>query len=164
MDRVDVLSARLDRVESELALRRLAHEYCVGADHRDLERWSAVWTPDAVWVTSPDQVHQGLEAIRAAVQQQWSAFPIMQHGTVNHVVEVGVEGDLDRAVGRSDCVLFIQLPDERWVTGGGTYDDVYRREDGRWRMQRRTVVRPFDLAPLNPRVGSLLPGRDARQN
>lgn len=149
------LAARLDRVESELALRRLAHDYCVGADQRDRDRWLGVWADDAVWQVSDDRAFRGQDEILAAVQGQWEHFPQMQHGTVNHTVDLD-PGDPDRATGRSDVVLHVQLPDERWLTGGGSYHDVYRRIDGRWRIASRTVVRPFDLAPLAPTTGPIV--------
>jgi hypothetical protein len=138
------LLARLERIEAELALYRLARQYCIGADHRDLELWRQVWTPDAVWDTGPDRVFTGIEAICAAVREQWRAFPIMQHGTVNHVVDI----THDSATGRSDVIVHVQLDDTNWITGGGTYTDEYRRHDGQWRIARRTVTRPFDLGPL----------------
>jgi hypothetical protein len=149
MTTVEQLAARLDRVEAELALHRLAHDYCVGADHRDLARWARVWTADAVWETSPDRIFIGIEAICAAVEQQWQTFPIMQHATANQVVEV----DGDSATGRSDVVVLVQLADRRWIVGGGTYVDEYRRDEGIWRVARRRVIRPFDLAPLAPAQG-----------
>ncbi len=49
----------------------------------------------------------------------------------------------------------VQLRDGRWVVGGATYEDEYRRERGRWRIARRRVVRPFDLAPLAPGDGPI---------
>jgi len=142
------LVVRLDRVEAELALHRLAQHYCVAADHRDLGLWHSVWTPDAVWETSPDRVFTGIDEISAAVQEQWRAFPIMQHGTVNHVVDLtaAVHGT---ATGRSDVIVHVQIEDDVWINGGGTYLDQYRRVDDRWRIARRTVVRPFDLGPLS---------------
>lgn len=140
-DERDLLT-RLERVESELALHRLAHHYCTAADHRDLDLWRAVWTPDAVWETSPDNVFTGIDAICRAVRQQWHKFPIMQHGTVNHVV------DLDTATGRCDVIVHVQLDATTWITGGGTYLDRYRHHDGRWRIARRAVTRPFDLGPI----------------
>jgi ketosteroid isomerase-like protein len=148
---VDDLVARLDRVEAELALHRLAADYCVGADHRDLARWRAVWTADAVWQTSPDQAITGIDAICAAAQRQWRAFPVMLHATTNHVVTL----DGDTAAGRSDVLVMVQLQDQRWIVGGGTYHDDYRREHGTWRIARRGVVRPFDLAPLAPSLGPI---------
>jgi hypothetical protein len=143
---VEELAARLDRVEAELALHRLAHDYCVGADHRDRARWEAVWTADAVWDAGPDHVFTGIEAICAAVEQQWQAFPVMQHATANHIVSI----DGAAATGRSDVVVLVQLRDRRWIVGGGTYDDDYRRDEAGWRIARRRVIRPFDLAPLAP--------------
>lgn len=142
------LIARLDRVEAELDLRRLAQQYCVAADHRDLDLWRSVWTSDAVWETGtdPEHVYDGVEAICAAVERQWRTFPVMQHGTVNHVVDLGTAQGV--ATGRSDVIVHVQLDDTTWITGGGTYLDRYRRHDGRWRIVRRTVTRPFDLGPL----------------
>lgn len=142
------LIVRLELIEAELALRRLAHQYCVAADHRDLELWRAVWTPDAVWETGsdPEHVFSGIDAICAAVQRQWEVFPIMQHGTVNHVVDLDAAAG-GVATGRSDVIVHVQV-DVGWVNGGGTYLDRYRRHDGGWRIARRTVTRPFDLGPL----------------
>ncbi|WP_034262146.1 nuclear transport factor 2 family protein [Actinospica robiniae] len=142
---LESLAARLDRVETELALHRLVHDYCIAADHRDAQRWDAVWTHDAVWETSPDRVYRGTVEIRRAVEVQWATFPAMQHATSNHIVD-RINGDT--AAGRCDAVVLVQLPDLRWIVGGGAYEDEYRREDDRWRIARRTVVRPFDLAPL----------------
>jgi hypothetical protein len=149
VETIESLARRLERVEAQLALHRLAHDYCVGADHRDLPRWTSVWTTDAVWETSPDRRFVGIDAIRAAVEEQWRTFPIMQHATANHVVDL----DGPTATGRCDVVILVQLPDRRWIAGGGTYEDHYRTVDGSWRIAHRRVVRPFDLAPLAPADG-----------
>jgi hypothetical protein len=154
MATLEDLVGRVDRIETELALRRLAHDYCIGADHRDPQRWDSVWTTDAVWATSDEQEHIfiGIEAIRAAVTEQWRAFPIMQHSTANHVVTIPGGDD---ATGRADVVVMVQLDDERWIVGGGTYEDDYRRTPDGWRIARRRVVRPFELAPLAPSTGPI---------
>jgi hypothetical protein len=146
MTEVDELLARVEWLESEAALRRLAHDYCIGADAQDGERWDAVWTDDAVWQVDVDDEHtfRGRAAIRAAVEHQWRIFPRMQHATSNHDVRI----DGDRATGRCDVVSIVQLPDLRWLVGGGTYLDEYRRDLGIWRIALRRVDRPFDLAPL----------------
>ncbi len=144
---------RLERVETQLALQRLAADYCVGADQQDLSRWLAVWTQDAVWDAAGDDLDddehrfRGIEAIAAAVQGQWATFPRMQHAGANHIVELDPD-DPDRATGRSDVVVTVQLPDGQWVIGGGVYDDTYRRQDGVWRIAVRRVLRSFDLQPL----------------
>jgi ketosteroid isomerase-like protein len=141
---VEDLAARLDRVEAELALHRLAHDYCVGADHRDRARWVAVWAADAVWEASPDQIFTGIDEICAAAEEQWRMFPIMQHATANHTVTI----DGATATGRADVVVLVQLRDGRWIVGGGSYHDHYRHEPDGWRITHRQVTRPFDLAPL----------------
>lgn len=92
---LESLAARLDRVEAKLALRRLVHDYCIGADHRAAERWDAVWTDDAVWRAAPGwerfeeediRVYRGRAEIHHAVEEQWAAFPVTQHATSNHTV------------------------------------------------------------------------------
>lgn len=150
---LEELAARLERVETELALRRLAADYCVGADQEDLARFTAVWTEDALWDAAgedlEDEEHRfdGIEAITAAVRGQWATFPRMQHATSNHVVELD-EVDPDSARGRCDVVAIVQLPDGRWSIGGGVYEDRYRRQGGVWRIASRRVLRAFDLQPL----------------
>ena len=144
---------RLEQVETQLAMQRLAADYCVGADQQDLSRWRGVWAEDAVWDAAgedpDDDEHRfhGIGDITAAVQQQWATFPRMQHAGANHTVDLDPNNP-DRATGRSDVVVTVQLPDGRWLIGGGVYDDVYRRQGGVWRIAVRRVLRAFDLQPL----------------
>jgi hypothetical protein len=134
--------ARLERVETELALRRAAQQYCVAGDLRDLELWRGVWTPDAVWELSPEMVFTGIDAICETVERQWQMFPTMQHATVN------LDVDVEAATGRSDVIVHIQLQDTTWVTGGATYLDEFRRHEGAWRIARRRVTRTFNIGPI----------------
>ncbi len=93
------LQERLERLESESAIRTLVHEYCHGADKRDRARFAAVWTPDAVWQVAPTQEFRGVEAICAAVEWQWGgAFLQMHHWTSNLVIDL----DGDQARGEVD--------------------------------------------------------------
>lgn len=146
MPELEPLTRRLDLLESRLALSDLASAYAVSADGADLDRWRQLWTEDAVWDTGGDEEHcfRGLERICWAVQQQWATFPRMQHAVTNHTVTI----DGNQAAGRCDVVVLVQLPDGNWSLGGGTYVDCYERQDGTWRISRRCVQRPFDLAPL----------------
>lgn len=146
------LLARLDRLESIEAVRDLAHRYCWGADHRDLEVWRSVWTADAVWQVGPDQAFTGLDEVGAAVQRrQWQSFARMQHATANHRIAL----DGDRGTGVADVVVTIGLPDGTWVTGGGSYRDEYVGTDGRWLIARREATDSFLTGPLP----SWAPGR-----
>lgn len=157
---IEELATRLERVETQLALQRLAVDYCIGADHQDLARFRAIWTADALWDAvgedPDDREHRfhGLEAITAAVRGQWATFLRMQHATANHVVDFD-PNDAGRATGRCDVVVIVQLPDGRWVIGGGVYEDIYRREGGRWLIASRRVARAFDLEPLPAHHGTV---------
>lgn len=151
MGRLEDLEERLDRIETELALHRLAQNYCIAADHRDAQLWATVWTDDAEWVVRPDAVLTGIAEILSAVETQWATFPLMLHATANHTVDQ--RGD--SATGRADVTTFVQLPDGSWILGGGTYEDDYRRTPVGWRIARRRVTRPFDLAALSPSPGPL---------
>jgi ketosteroid isomerase-like protein len=151
MGALEDLEARLERIETELALHRLAQNYCIAADHRDRRLWASVWADDAVWEVRPDAAFTGTADITRAVETQWRTFPVMLHATANHTVDL--HGDA--ATGRADVTAFVQLPDGRWILGGATYEDEYRRTPAGWRIARRRVVRPFDVAALPPSAGPL---------
>lgn len=158
MTTLEELAARLERVETQLALHALAANYCIGADQEDLARFTAIWADGALWDAAgddpDDEEHRftGIEAITAAVRGQWATFPRMQHATANHVVDLD-QADPDAARGRCDVVVTVQLPDGRWSIGGGVYDDDYRRKAGTWCIASRRVARAFDLAPLPASYG-----------
>jgi ketosteroid isomerase-like protein len=136
------LETRVDRIEGELAIRRLAAEYCHGADKRDLDRFLAVWAPTAVWKVGDDAGHEGRDAIARAVQAQWATFPQYVHWTTNHAIWI----DGDQARGECDVATTVRLRSGRWVRKGGTYRDEYRRIDGQWLIARRHA-RAFDIDP-----------------
>jgi hypothetical protein len=143
MGLIEELATRLDRVEAELALHRLVNDYCIGADHRDLTRWQQVWTPDAVWQTSPT----GVPGDRGDHRRGHRAVAgVPDHAALDGQPR-GRGGGRD-ATGHCDVIVQIQLGDGRWLVGGGAYEDEYRREAGSWRIARRTVSRPFDLPPI----------------
>jgi ketosteroid isomerase-like protein len=144
-----VLAARLDRVESELAIRRLVYEYCHGADKRDLNRFAAIWDDAAVWAPDLDHPFEGIHAICAAVKGQWAAFRQMHHLTANLVVSL----DGDRATGEADVDVCVQMLDGTWMRGGGTYRDVYVRRAGQWRIAFRDASPGYYINPLPPGVG-----------
>jgi ketosteroid isomerase-like protein len=137
---------RLDRLESELAIQRLVHEYCHGADKRDRARFAAIWTDDAVWQVGEDQAFEGVEAICEAVAWQWRTFEQMYHWTSNLVVTVNG----DHAAGETDVGVTIGFSDGRWLRGGGIYRDQYLRTATGWRISRREAQHLFALDQTVP--------------
>ncbi len=154
MEPSGTVEARLDGLETRVALADLVADYAIGADGHDLARWRAIWCDDAVWMAGEqeDQTFRGLDRICWAVQRQWATFPRMQHAMSNH--RVLIDGS-DEATGQCDVVTLVQLPDLRWVVGGGTYLDAYRRTIDGWKIARRVVDRPFDLEPFAASSGTV---------
>lgn len=71
---LDDLAQRIARLEALESIRRVALDYCVGADHRDEARWLASWTQDDIWQVSPDRAMNGHQEILAGVRTQWAHF------------------------------------------------------------------------------------------
>ena len=137
----DVL-ARIARLESDLAIRRLASDYAHGSDKRQLDRFLSVWHDDAVWDTGEEFI--GLEAIGAAAQRQWDGFRNMHHLTGNHVIDI----QSDRATGESDVLVTVQLMDGTWLRAAGVYHDSYERRAGVWKLSARRATVVFSVDPL----------------
>jgi hypothetical protein len=145
--RVTDLDARMDRIESELAIRRLAAEYCHGADKRDLDRFLAVWAPSAVWQMGDEVRYEGREAIAEVVRAQWATFAQYVHWTTNHSIWI----DGDDARGECDVAATVRLHTGRWVgptgtstaaSGGSGSSRIETPVPGSTSTRRRTRARP----------------------
>ena len=73
---IAALVARVDQLESRMAIRDLASDYCHGFDKRDFERFLAIWWPDCVWDIGPPfgrfEGHPGIhEAVHSVL---WPAL------------------------------------------------------------------------------------------
>jgi hypothetical protein len=108
-----------------------------------MERFLAVWAPDASWVLSDEVIIRGRDGIASVVQRQWEAFREYVHWTTNHVVRI----DGDRAWGESDVAVAVQLHSGRWLRSGGTYVDTYVRVNGEWLIDTRDARQGFDIDP-----------------
>jgi ketosteroid isomerase-like protein len=128
---------RLQLLEDESALRRLAYEYCHGLDKRNVERFLDVWHDDARWISGPlfgnfigkEEIRRGL------VETMWPAFKQLHHWTTNFVVDI----DGDRAYGLSDMYFAAPRADGVALLVSATYNDTFERRDGRWRIAERVI-------------------------
>lgn len=125
---------RLDRLESRAEITRLVHEYCHGADTRDLRRFLGVWHPDARWESAGSSV-TGVDAILEAIEAQWARLPETRHLSANLVIDL----DGDRATGQSAVLIAVAFPDGARARYTRTYDDVYERREGQWRIATRVA-------------------------
>ena len=123
------LEARLDRVESHLAIQQLPIRYALAVDGRDLDAWVNTFVPDV------DMGRHGVgrPALRDWIEPQVRDFYRSIHQIVGHRIE-RVDGDA--ASGQVYCRAEHEVGD-RWVVMAICYFDEYRRVDGEWLFARR---------------------------
>jgi uncharacterized protein (TIGR02246 family) len=133
------LEQRLQRVEDELAIRRILVDYSATQDARDYEGYAALFAKNGEWVNGKT-VHRGREAILKMLNDLYGPPP---PGYVNnesyHITsnpQIDVNGD--RATARSRHLLVMRGPKgEPTPVLAGRYEDELIREDGEWKILRR---------------------------
>jgi uncharacterized protein (TIGR02246 family) len=133
------IEQRLQRVEDELAIRRIIVDYSATQDARDYAGYANLFAREGEWVNGK-AVHKGREAIHKMLVDLYGQPPA---GFVNkesyHIssnVQVDVQGD--RATARSRHLLIWRGPNgEPHPALAGRYEDDYIREDGQWKILRR---------------------------
>jgi uncharacterized protein (TIGR02246 family) len=133
------IEQRLQRVEDELAIRRVLVDYSATQDAHDYEGYAALFAKNGEWVNGKN-VHKGREAILKMLVDLYGAPP---PGYVNsesfHITsnpQVNVNGD--RATARSRHLLVMRGPKgEPTPALAGRYEDEFIREDGKWKILRR---------------------------
>ena len=139
-ERTLTLEERLQRVEDELAIRRLLVDYAVTQDARDYAGYAALFAKEGEWVNGKT-VYKGREAIYNMLVRLYGDPP--PAGYVNNesyhlVTNPEIEIDGDRAKARSRHLLIIRGPDGHpWPVLTGRYEDELIREDGKWKFLRR---------------------------
>jgi hypothetical protein len=136
-DTLHSLDERLDALESQQAIARLVAEYAHGFDGRDVGRFMAIWHEDAMYdLAEFGGRRDGLDAIGAAVDELWAAFPGTHHWMVNLAIDV----DGDRGAGACHALVFPVDADEQVDAVALTYEDAFERRDGRWGFVERRVL------------------------
>jgi uncharacterized protein (TIGR02246 family) len=133
------IEQRLQRVEDELAIRRVLVEYSATQDAHDYAGYAALFARNGEWVNGKT-VHKGREAIHKMLIDLYGAPP---PGYVNnesyHITsnpEVNVNGD--RATARSRHLLVMRGSNGQPTPAlAGRYEDEFIREDGKWKILRR---------------------------
>jgi uncharacterized protein (TIGR02246 family) len=130
---------RLQRVEDELAIRRVITAYSNTQDAHDYDGYVALFAKDGEWASGAN-VYKGRDAIKKMLVGLYGAPP---PGYVNgesfHIsfnADVRLNGDTARAVSRH--VLFMRgKKGEPVPMLSGRYDDEFVREGGEWKIRRR---------------------------
>ena len=154
---MEKLLARVDELESRIAIRDLASDYCHGFDKRDYDRFLAIWWDDCIWdIGPPFGRFEGHAGIRAAIHDVlWPAWQESHHLTTNQVITFS-DPDNATAVCDVDCVGTL-AGEEVCQIVGATYRDRLQRRDGTWKISERAVTIHY----FNPVPGTRLAAPEA---
>ena len=130
------LEARIDRLESLEAIRRLKHSYCKACDNGyDAAAIAALFWEDGVWDAGPAFGRfVGPEAIAGFFAEVSSQIVWARHLVTNEILDV--EAGADLASGEFQIIQPCTFagdegPRAAWLIG--RYTESYARRNGEWR-------------------------------
>jgi uncharacterized protein (TIGR02246 family) len=143
---VSALQDRVRTLEDEKQIRDLMTQYGQLLDAGDFASYSQLFARDGEWsgLLSGYTTIKGPENIRAAMEKNFADRKYDPgHITNLHLLSnFRVEVDGDRATGYSRwTVLTRNDKSEPFARVSGRYEDVFVREDGRWKFQSRIARR-----------------------
>lgn len=139
MPTLEDLAARLDRLESDVAIRTLGTAYAEACDEHDIARLMSLFTEDAVFTSDSGVMEAtGKAGIKAMFVKLFRVRGPAYHWTHDHVVHPD-PSDPDRATGRVYSHAETS-PGASHSIAAMRYDDEYRRESGSWRFFRRKIA------------------------
>jgi hypothetical protein len=125
------LLARIDRIESQLAIQQLPPRYALAVDSRDLDALVALFVPDV----DCGRWGKGRDALKAFYDPTLRQFYRSLHHIVGHVIDLDPDNP-DRATGKVYCRAEHEDGD-KWVVMAICYFDVYERHGGQWGFRSR---------------------------
>jgi hypothetical protein len=147
---MDTLSADLQRLLDEAAIRALAIEYADAFLVKDAVRLLALWATDV----TPAPVGDLDAAWAAKVPEHWGSWgPTMLHVTTHWIAFDG----RDHGRGRVQCIVQMDRP-EGFIDQTVLYEDEYVRRGGSWLFATRShrlwfgqvrAVHPLDQPPAS---------------
>jgi hypothetical protein len=144
------LEARIRRIEDRLAINDLVVNYATLLDDAQWDALGELFTTDGVF-GSPHSTTVGRAAIIENYRVKHAPFTWTWHDP--HGVSVEFDDD-DHA--RGTVIGYSELGNaETTVSTAIRYLDDYRREDGRWRFARRTVLSVYGLTLADRAAGGL---------
>ena len=136
------LSARLDAIESRLAIDALIASYALAFDNRNETMLRGLWHDDARLLLGDFGNSEGVEAILAAARRNWQRMPHMHHWMANALIQI--DGDDATGLVAANCLFFDR--EQGTLQVSGQYRDVYQRRESRWAL----VQREFDCHFVTP--------------
>lgn len=136
------LEARLDAIESRIAIDALIANYAEAFDTMNEELLATLWHPDSRLLLGENGNADGLDAILAQSRANMKRMPHMHHWMANALVTL--DGDHGHGLVAANC-LFYHI-EKGPLQVSGQYRDIYQRRGGRWAFQQRT----FDMHFATP--------------
>lgn len=140
------LEARIRRLEDIEAIRQLCTAYGIAMDERDMESTREMFTEDAE-LRSKDGVFaaKGRQAILDTYQGRWDVLGPTYHFVHGQTIEIDPD-DPDRATGTLTSHAEVVRNDEPMIVAL-QYEDVYRRDDGKWKFAEREMGYFYYMPP-----------------
>ena len=133
----DSLVQRLERVEAELAIRKLVSRYMFVMDNRDVANIGGLFTRDAyVWSADGVMNSRGREALVDLYKGRFSKLGATNHFV--HDVLIDLESNR-RAKGLVSAHAEVWRNNEQQIAAM-RYADIYEVEDGAWRIAERKFM------------------------
>lgn len=138
MTELEVLAARIVRIEDHLELRALVARYARAMDERDIETLGTLFTRDARLMTRDGAMNvDGRDAIVAELGERLRQLGPTNHFCHDHLLAFDA-GDADHATGTLNAHAEISLG-ARAMLASIRYEDSYRRTEHRWYFASRTA-------------------------
>ncbi len=139
---IDVLTARLDALESRIAIEALISAYANAFDRIDVELLQQIWHADATLDLPGFGSAGSRDEILVMANNNWRQMPHMHHWMANALIQL--DGDSATGTAAANC-LFHDI-EKGPVQVSGLYHDRFERRDGQWGF----VSRRFELHYLTP--------------
>lgn len=135
------LRQRVQQLEDQESIRRVLIAYGEYLDARDYAAYAALFARDGTWTggfgsaTGPAEIETMLER---NLGRPGPGFINKSNFHLMTTMSVDVHGDT--ATARSRYLFFTATPENRpQVALAGRYEDEFVREDGQWKIKRRTT-------------------------
>lgn len=138
------LEQRIQRIEDEKQIRDVMVQYGRFLDAGDFASYSQLFARDGEWrgLLSGFTSIRGPENIRREMEKAFADRKYDRVNTIHLISNISIDVDGDRATGYSRyTVVSRNEKDESFVRVAGRYEDIFIREDGRWKFLSRSAYR-----------------------
>lgn len=155
-------AARLQKIEDRQAIEQLLMgDYPRALDSNDWAAYAALFTKDGTLIMNGTTKRTG----HTAIQELFSTFPRLAstaeaaspcpapagaHRTMHVVSNLSLQIDGDTATDQAYWETIATRDCKSVVAGSGHYEDVLKREDGKWRFFERKIFDEFPPRTVTP--------------